>query len=101
AARSAPRGVQPGAASAAVGRVPSLSDGRSPRLAVPRMPAAPAAVLAQLDPVRVVALGFLGLVVAPPALVAGQRHGNSDVSAGHGSSLMGNVLAQRRKTSAG
>src|SRR3954447_6006328 len=56
-------------------------------LAVPRVPAAPAAVLAHLDPVGIVALGLLGLVVAPLAVVACKRHGDSNVSPGHGSSV--------------
>src|SRR5213078_80408 len=56
----------------------------SPGLLVRRVAAAPAAVLAQLDPVRIVALRLLALVVAPLALLASQRHGDSNVPAGHG-----------------
>src|SRR3954451_18965803 len=61
--------------------------GRLAGLAVSRVPAAPAAVLAHLDPVRVVALRLLGLVVPPLAVVACKRHGDSNVSPGHGSSV--------------
>src|SRR5205814_6959220 len=40
----------------------------SPGLLVVRVPSAPAAVLAKLDPVRIVALRLLALVIAPLAL---------------------------------
>src|SRR5205807_2407778 len=53
-------------------------------LPVAGVPAAPAAVLAQRDPIGVVALALVGLVVAPFALLAGEGHSDSDVSAGHG-----------------
>src|SRR5436190_8461112 len=52
-------------------------------LLVRRVPAAPAAVLAQLDPVGIVALRLLALVIAPLALLARECDGDSDVSAGH------------------
>jgi hypothetical protein len=57
----------------------------SARLLVRRVLAAPAAVLAKLNPVRVVALRLLGLVVPPLALFACERHGDTNVSACHGS----------------
>jgi hypothetical protein len=47
------------------------------------MPAAPTAVLAKLDPIGMVALGLLGLVVAPLALLAREGDGDSDISASH------------------
>src|SRR5919197_5016332 len=52
-------------------------------LLVRRVLAAKAAVLAQLDPVGIVALGLLALVVAPLALLARECDGDSDVSASH------------------
>jgi hypothetical protein len=45
--------------------------------------ATPTAVLAQADPVRVVALALVCLVVAMLALLAGEGDSDSDVSAGH------------------
>jgi hypothetical protein len=54
-------------------------------LLVGRVLPAPAAVLAKLNPVRVVALRLLGLVVPPLALLACEGHGDSNVSASHGS----------------
>jgi hypothetical protein len=45
--------------------------------------ATPATVLAQLDPIRVVALALIRLVVAMLALLAREGDSNSDVSAGH------------------
>jgi hypothetical protein len=57
----------------------------SARLLVRRVLATPAAVLAKLNPIRVVALRFLGLVVPPLALLACERHGDTNVSACHGS----------------
>jgi hypothetical protein len=51
-----------------------------------RVLAAPTAVLAHLDPIRIVALGLLGLIVAPLAVLAGERYRDSDISASHGSS---------------
>ena len=75
---------------------------RLARLAVSRVPAAPAAVLAHLDPVRVVALRLLGLVVTPLALVACECHGDSNVSAGHGSSVgLKKDRSRRKKDPAG
>jgi hypothetical protein len=52
---------------------------------VRRVLATPAAVLAKLNPIRVVALRLLGLVVPPLALLACEGHGDSNVSASHGS----------------
>jgi hypothetical protein len=49
------------------------------------MPATPTAVLAKLDPVRIVPLGLLGLVVTPLALLAREGDGDSNISASHGS----------------
>jgi hypothetical protein len=54
-------------------------------LLVRRVPAAPTAVLAELDPVWMVSLGLLSLVVAPLALLAREGYGDSDISASHGS----------------
>src|SRR5690349_23462707 len=48
------------------------------------MTAAPLAVLAQRDAIRVVALGLLRLIVPALALLAGEGHSDPDVSAGHG-----------------
>jgi hypothetical protein len=52
---------------------------------VRRVPSAPAAVLAELDPVGIVPLRLLGLIVAPLALLAREGDGDSDFSASHGS----------------
>src|SRR5918911_79143 len=73
----------------------------SPGLLVIGVAAAPAAVLAQLDPVRVVALRLLALVVAPLALLASQRHCDSDVPAGHGLLERFGLRAPRRKDPGG
>ena len=62
------------------------SSPRSERLArflVRRVVAAPAAVLAHLDPVGRVSPRLVGLVVAPLALLAGEGYGDSNVSASH------------------
>src|SRR4051794_17635360 len=53
------------------------------RLPVRRVLPAPAAVLAELDPVRGVPLRLVGLVVAPLALGAGEGDRNSDSALGH------------------
>jgi hypothetical protein len=45
--------------------------------------ATPAAVFAQLDPLRVVALALVGLVVPALALLAGEGDSDPDISAGH------------------
>ena len=45
--------------------------------------ATPAAVLAHCHPIGIVALALVGLVVAPFALLASERDGDSNVSAGH------------------
>jgi hypothetical protein len=47
------------------------------------VPTTPATVLAQSDPVGVVALGLVCLVVAMLALLAGEGDSNSNVSASH------------------
>jgi hypothetical protein len=44
---------------------------------------APAAVLAQLDAFRIVALALIRLVVPALALLAGKSHSDPDVSTGH------------------
>ena len=49
------------------------------------MAAAPATVLAELDPLGIVPLRLLGLIVAPLALLAREGDGDSNVSASHGS----------------
>src|ERR1700710_170367 len=73
-------------------RSPDRSSLRSPSamrlagLAVRRVLLAPATVLAQLDPLGIVALGLVALIVTPLALRAGERDSDSDVG-GHGSSL--------------
>src|SRR3954447_6657425 len=56
---------------------------RLARLPVARVRAAPLAVLAQRDAIRVVALALVRLVVAPLALLAGEGDCDADVSAGH------------------
>ena len=81
AAPAAAHGARPGAASRADGLRATGSAG----FLVRRVLAAPAAVLAELDPVRIVPLLLLGLVVAPLALLACEGHGDSNVSASHGS----------------
>jgi hypothetical protein len=48
-----------------------------------RVPAAPAAVLAQADAIGVVALALIRLVVAPLAVLAGEGDSDANVSAGH------------------
>ena len=48
------------------------------------VPAAPAAVLAQLDAIRVVALALVCLVVAPLALLTREGDSDANVSASHG-----------------
>src|SRR5688572_31453694 len=58
---------------------------RSASLLVGSVAAAPAAVLAQLDAIRIVPLGLLRLIVAPLALLTLQGDGDSNVSASHGS----------------
>src|SRR4051794_26385927 len=75
--------------------------GRSARLFVTRVLLAPLAVLAHLDPVRVVALGLLCLVVASLALVTGERHSDSHVSPGHRSSVVAWSAPGERKTPPG
>src|ERR1700749_49203 len=52
-------------------------------LAVARMPPAPLAVLAQRDALGVVALGLVGLIVAPLALLAREGDADAHVSGGH------------------
>ena len=53
------------------------------RLAVRCMPPAPLAVLAKLQPLRVVALAFVRLVVPALAVLAREGDCDPDVSAGH------------------
>src|SRR4051794_1586857 len=50
---------------------------------MPGMPAAPLAVLAHGDSVRVVALGLVGLVIAALALLAGEGDSDPNISTGH------------------
>ena len=57
---------------------------------------APTAVLAELDPVRIVPLGLLGLIVPPLALLACEGDGDSDVSASHGSKEGGGGRGRRK-----
>jgi len=47
------------------------------------MPATPAAEFAQLEPIGSVAARLVALVIASLALLAGERDGDSDFSAGH------------------
>ena len=64
-------------------------------LPVARVPPAPLAVLAQGDAIGVVALGLVGLVVAPLALLAGEGDSDAHVSAGHaGSSVVEEVFGR-------
>ena len=70
--------------------------GASARLAVRGVLPAPATVLARLEAVRRVPLRLLGLVVAALALLAGKRHGDSDISASHGSSFCVGTVPGRR-----
>ena len=53
------------------------------RLLVRGVVAAPAAELAQLDPVRRVTPRLVGLIVPPLAVFASQRHRDADISASH------------------
>src|SRR3954469_13997400 len=55
-----------------------------PGLPMARVAAAPLAVFAQRDALGIVALGLVGLVVAPLALLAGEGDSDAHVSAGHG-----------------
>ena len=55
----------------------------SARLAVRRVAPAPAAVLAQLEPLRVVPLALVRLVIPALALFAGESRSDPDVSTGH------------------
>src|SRR3954470_1267112 len=55
-----------------------------PGLPMARVAAAPLAVFAQRDALGIVALGLVGLVVAPLALLAGEGDTDAHVSAGHG-----------------
>src|SRR5690242_2106130 len=77
----------PGAALPADGSWPSVlaefGSRRLPGFPVQRVTAAPAAVLAHLDPARIVALRLLSLVVPAFALFASERHADSDFSASH------------------
>jgi hypothetical protein len=57
--------------------------GGSARLAVRGVAPAPAAVLAQLESFRVVALALVRLVVPALALLAREGHGYPDISTGH------------------
>ena len=68
---------------AALASSPSLVSARSARLLVRGVAPAPVAVLAQLDAVGRVPPRLVGLVVAPLAFLAGERDGDSNVSAGH------------------
>src|SRR5690242_13777596 len=66
---------------------PSVS---SARLAMRRVTPAPAAVLAQLEPLRVVPLALVRLVVAALALLTGEGGSNPNVSTSHvGASVRG------------
>src|SRR5436305_3707508 len=60
------------------GVLPALS-----RLAMRRVALAPATVLAQLEPFRVVPLALIRLVVPALALFTGESRSDPDVSAGH------------------
>lgn len=53
---------------------------------------APAAVLAHFNPVWIVALALICLVVAALAVLAGEGYSDSNVSAGHVSSLFRSCL---------
>src|SRR5439155_4055263 len=102
AARVAARGAAADEPSSAVGRGPWATARRSARLFVTRVLLAPTAVLAHLDPVRIVALRLLCLIVASLALVTRERHGDSHVSPGHCSSVvLGMRRARRKKDPAG
>src|SRR5947207_14260942 len=60
-----------------------MARARLPGLPVTGVPPAPPAVLAQRDAFRVVALGLVGLVVAPLALLAGEGDTDAHISTGH------------------
>jgi hypothetical protein len=59
------------------------------------MTPAPAAVLAQLDALRIVALALIGLVIPAPAFLAREGYGDPDVSAGHVPALVGTLVRIR------
>src|SRR5665213_465085 len=87
AGRPAGRGVRASAASATLLCAFSIT-GHSSAPALASLPVAgvlatPAAVLAQGNPIRVVALALVGLVVAMLALLACEGDRDSNVSAGH------------------
>src|SRR6185436_3631880 len=75
----------PCAASLVCGRGPWLRFALA-RLPMGRVRLAPTAVLAQLDPLRIVALALVRLVVPSLAVFACERDCDPDVSAGHGRS---------------
>jgi hypothetical protein len=60
------------------------------------MPATPAAVLAQGDPVGVVALALIRLVVTLLALLASERDCDAYVSAGHVGPSLPSVVVYKR-----
>jgi hypothetical protein len=59
------------------------------------MTPAPAAVLAQLDALGIVALALIGLVIPAPAFLAREGYGDPDVSAGHVPALVGTLVRIR------
>ena len=82
----APRALGGAARLALLGSLVGLGPRRAPALAglpVAGVRPAPPAVLAQRHAVGVVALALVGLVVAPLAVLAGEGHCDSHVSAGH------------------
>ena len=78
-----PGGYVPDVASRACDHGPQQRSGVLASLPMAGVATAPAAVLAQGDPVGVVALALVGLVVAMLAILAGEGDSDSDVSAGH------------------
>src|SRR5436305_13769476 len=74
---------------------------RLPGLAVARVLTAPPAVLAQRDALGVVALGLVGLVVAPLALLAGEGDTDAHISAGHGNGAPSARVGARKRPARG
>jgi hypothetical protein len=52
------------------------------------VPLAPAAILAQLKTLGIVALAFVRLVVAASALLAGEGRSDPNISTGHGGAFL-------------
>src|SRR5262245_38636865 len=92
--RALERGAALGLRGAAGAALRTGLSGHLASLPVDSVPATPATVLLELDPVRRVPLRLLGLVVAPLAVIAGERDSDS-YSGCHSCSLLLRVLSRR------